>query len=107
MPICIGTRRRRSTSATRHQRRCEALWDILGRHGKKVGVAGYTEIPEVHGVGETGIRMGSSAHPETSSLFFTIVDGDKVAELKEAMCSYCGAYDRHMKMVQWGVEEIV
>ena len=74
---------------------------------KKVGVAGYTEIPQVHGVGETGIRMGSNAHPETSSLFLTVIDADKVAELKEAMCSYCGAYERHMKMVQWGVEEIV
>ena len=74
---------------------------------KRVGVSGYTEIPEVHGVGESGIRMGSSAHPETSSLFLTVVAADKVAELKEAMASYCGAFDRHMKMVQWGVEEIV
>ncbi|MEN8164424.1 MAG: PG0541 family transporter-associated protein [Acidobacteriota bacterium] len=73
---------------------------------KKVGVAGYTEIPEVHGVGETGIRMGSGAYPETSSLFFTIVKAEKVSELKEAVSSFCGAFERHMKMVQWGVEEV-
>lgn len=74
---------------------------------KKVGVAGYTEIPEVHGVGESGIRMGSGAFPKTSSLFFTIVAPEKVNELKEAVNRFCGAFDRHMKMVQWGVEEVV
>lgn len=74
---------------------------------KKVGVAGYTEIPQVHGVGESGIRMGSGAFPKTSSLFFTIIAAEKVRELKDAVSSFCGAYERHMKMVQWGVEEIV
>ncbi len=74
---------------------------------KKVGVSGYTEIPEVHGVGETGIRMGSGAFPATSSLFFTVVDAEKVQELKETLNSFCGAYGRHFKMIQWGVEEIV
>ncbi len=74
---------------------------------QRVGVTGYTEIPGVHGVGETGIRMGSNAFPATSSLFMTIIEADKVGELKEEMASYCSAYDRHMKMVQWGVEEIV
>ncbi len=73
----------------------------------KVGVAGYTEIPKVHGVGDTGIRMGSGAFPKTSSLFFTIVKAEKVHELKEAITSFCEAYGRHFKMVQWGVEEIV
>lgn len=74
---------------------------------KRVGVAGYTEIPEIHGVGETGIRMGSGAFPATSSLFFTVIEAEKVHELKETMKSYCGAFERHMKMVQWGVEEIL
>jgi hypothetical protein len=74
---------------------------------QKVGVSGYTEVPGVHGVGDTGIRMGSNAFPKTSSLFLTIVAPEKVAELREAMGSYCKAFDRHMKMVQWGVEEIV
>lgn len=72
----------------------------------KVGVSGYTEIPGVHGVGASGIKMGSSAYPATSSLFLTVVEESKVAELKDAVGSYCGAYDRHMRMVQWGVEEI-
>ena len=71
------------------------------------GVTGYSEIPNAHGVGETGTRMGSRAHPQTSSLFFTVIEPDKVNPLKEALCAYCDTCDRDMKMVQWGVEEVV
>ncbi len=67
---------------------------------KRVGVTGYTEIPEVHGVGKSGVRMGSGAFPATSSLFFTIIEADKIQILKDAMKSYCGTYERHMRMVQ-------
>ena len=74
---------------------------------QRVGVTGYTEIPSVHGVGESGIRMGSGAFPATSSLFFTIIEAEKISTLKEAMKVYCGAYERHMKMIQWGVEEVL
>lgn len=73
---------------------------------KRNGVTGYSEIPNAHGVGVTGIRMGSGAHPKTSSLFFTILEAEKVAPLKEALCTYCDACERHMRMVQWGVEEV-
>lgn len=71
------------------------------------GVTGYSEIPNSHGVGQTGIRMGSGAHPKTSSIFFTVVEPDQVAPLKKALCTYCDACDRDMKMIQWGVEEVV
>ncbi len=74
---------------------------------QREGVAGYTEIPNSHGVGSTGIRMGSGAHPKTSSVFFTVVGEGMVATLKERLCSYWDACDRHMKMIQWGVEEVV
>ena len=74
---------------------------------QRVGVTGYTEIPEIHGVGRTGVRMGSGAFPATSSLFFTVVEAEKTAELKEAISSFCSTFERHMKMVQWGVEEVV
>lgn len=73
---------------------------------KRNGVTGYSEIPNTHGVGVTGVRMGSSAHPKTSSLFFTIVEPDKVDPLKKALCAYCDACERHMRMVQWVVEEV-
>lgn len=70
------------------------------------GVAGYSEIPNAHGVGESGVKMGSRAHPRTSSIFFTVVEADQVAPLKKALCAYCDACDKNMRMVQWGVEEV-
>ena len=81
----------------------EELEVLLKNHG----VAGYSEIPNAHGVGATGVRMGSSAHPKTSSIFLTIVEPDMVQPLKDGLCAYCDACDRHMRMVQWGVEDVV
>lgn len=74
---------------------------------KRNGVTGYSEIPNAHGVGTTGVRMGSRAHPKTSSIFFTVVEAEQVEPLKKALCSYCEACERHMKMIQWAVEEVV
>ena len=73
---------------------------------KRNGVTGYSEIPEAHGVGESGVRMGSRAHPETSSIFFTVVAADQVLPLKEALCAYCDACGHKMRMIQWGFEEV-
>ena len=73
-------------------------------HRKRI--AAYSEIPDAHGVGRSGIRMGSRAHPKTSSIFFTVVEPDGVEPLKEALCAYCDACGKHMRMVQWGVEEV-
>ena len=44
-------------------------------------VLGYTEIPTVYGAGRTGMRLGSRAFPETSSIIFTVVEKEKVDEL--------------------------
>jgi hypothetical protein len=70
------------------------------------GVTGYSEIPNAHGIGVSGIRMGSRAHPKTSSIFFTVVEPEKVQPLKKALCAYCEACERNMRMIQWGVEEV-
>jgi len=70
-------------------------------------VIGYTEIPQVHGVGNTGVRMGSRAFPHTSSLFFTVVPDDQVQVLRDDITSYCEACLKRMKMIVWAVEEIV
>jgi hypothetical protein len=83
---------------------CREEVEVLFHHN---GVTGYSEIPNAHGVGETGVRMGSGAHPKTSSIFFTVVEADQVAPLKKALSTYCDACEKHMKMVQWGVEEVV
>ena len=71
------------------------------------GVTAYSEIPNAHGVGQSGVRMGSRAHPKTSSIFFTIVASVEVEPLKKALCAYCEACEKQMRMVQWGVEEVV
>jgi hypothetical protein len=68
---------------------------------------GYTVIPESHGVGTTGVRMGSSAYPKTSSVFFTILTDDEVDEIKAEVQSYCEACERKMKLFVWAAEEIL
>jgi len=83
---------------------CREELEVLFKHH---GVTGYSEIPNAHGVGMTGIRMGSGAYPKTSSIFFTVVEPDLVMPLKEGLCAYCKACERNMKMIQWGVEEVV
>ncbi|HOC43112.1 MAG TPA: hypothetical protein PKJ99_08870 [Thermoanaerobaculales bacterium] len=70
-------------------------------------IVAYSEIPNAHGAGRSGVRMGSAANPRTSSIFFTVLDEQRVAELKEMICSYCEACAKDMRMIQWGVEEIV
>ncbi len=82
---------------------CREELEVLLQHK---GITGYSEIPNAHGVGASGVRMGSSAHPETSSIFFTVVEEDQVAGLKETICSFCDASDKKMRMIQWGVEEV-
>jgi len=74
---------------------------------QKNGVTAYSEIPNAHGIGQTGVRMGSSAHPKTSSIFFTVLEADQVQPLKETISSYCDACNKHMRMVQWTVEDVV
>jgi hypothetical protein len=70
-------------------------------------VLGYTEIPTVYGVGRTGLRLGSRAFPETSSIIFTVVEKDKVDELLAAIDGECKDCREKMRMIVWGVDRIV
>ena len=70
-------------------------------------VLGYTEIPTVYGMGQTGIRLGSRAFPETSSIIFTVVEKDKVDELLAAIDSSCADCRQAMRMIVWGVERMI
>jgi hypothetical protein len=81
----------------------EELEVLLARHQ----VSGYTEIPGAHGIGASGVRMGSGAHPQTSSVFFTVLPAERLAPLREEILAYCQACAKTMKMVVWGVEEMV
>ena len=82
---------------------CREELEVLLR---RQGIHGYTEIPNTHGVGVSGVRMGSRAHPRTSSIFFTVVEDRLVDGLKEIIHSFCDASDKSMRMIQWGVEEV-
>ena len=73
---------------------------------QREGITGYSEIPGAHGVGASGVRMGSGAHPETSSIFFTVVEDDQVTGLKKTIGSFCDASDKKMRMIQWAVEDV-
>jgi uncharacterized protein YaaQ len=70
-------------------------------------VLSYTEIPTVHGVGKSGMRLGSRAFPETSSIIFTVVEKEKVEELLAAIDGECADCRDKMRMIVWGVERMI
>jgi len=70
-------------------------------------VLGYTEIPTVYGAGSTGLRLGSRAFPETSSIIFTVVEKEKVDELLAAIDASCDDCRQAMRMIVWGVEQMI
>jgi len=69
-------------------------------------VLGYTEIPTVYGIGRTGLRLGSRAFPETSSIILTVVEKDKVDDLLEAIEADCAGCKQSMRLVTWSVDTI-
>ena len=70
-------------------------------------VLGYTEIPTVYGMGQTGLRLGSRAFPQTSSIIFTIVEKEKVDELLAAIDSSCADCRKAMRMIVWNVDRMI
>ena len=82
-----------------HKEKLEAA--LSERH-----VLGYTELPTVYGMGQTGMRLGSRAFPETSSIIFTVVEREKVDELLQAIDSSCAQCRQAMRMIVWGVERM-
>lgn len=83
---------------------CKEELEILLKHRQ---IAGYTEVSEAHGVGATGIRMGSRAYPKTSSVFFTAVPADQAEQLRSHIVAYCEACQKRMKIFAWPIEEMV
>ncbi len=59
----------------------QRLTSLLEQHH----VRGYTELEHAKGAGASGRREGSRAWPGDSTLFFTIVPDERVAELQEAL----------------------
>jgi len=74
---------------------------------KEAGVSGYTEVPEVLGMGHSGMRLGSGAYPKTSTLVFTVVPREKVAVIRRGLCDYCESCGQlPYKMFQMDAEEV-
>jgi hypothetical protein len=67
------------------------------------GVRGYSEIPEVHGVGSSGPRMGSAAYPGTSSMIFAMVEPSLISTLSARLKDYCSQCHERIHLAHWPV----
>jgi len=83
--------------------RKEQLEAFLNRSG----VLGYTELPQAVGVGTSGKRLGSRAFPRTSAVIFTVLSDEALNELTSEIKRYCEDCGEHLKMIVWGVEEVL
>ncbi len=73
----------------------------------RAGVVGYTEIPHAIGVGETGPRLGSRAFPKTSAIIFTVVEAAAADGLVRDLKEYCRDCGERLKIIVWGVEDVL
>jgi hypothetical protein len=85
-------------------RQCRDRLEVLL---KELGVTGFTEVPEVLGMGKSGMRLGSGAFPKTSALVFTVVPEELVGNIRAGLCQFCDdTEDLHYKMFQLDVEDV-
>lgn len=70
------------------------------------GVDGYTEIPRVMGMGDTGPRLGSRAFPRTSAVIFTVVAAERLRQIRERIEACCGPDMGGAHMMAWDVESM-
>lgn len=62
----------------------EDLYDILRRRGLSPF---YTKLPEVHGVGDSGPRMGDHVWPEENFVLIVYCEDSEVGALKDAVAA--------------------
>jgi hypothetical protein len=70
-------------------------------------IAGYTEIPTVYGMGETGLRLGSRAFPQSSSILFTVVEEEDIEPLLAAIDEFCGDCRQAMRLLVWTIDRML
>lgn len=70
----------------------------------KQGVHGFTEIADTHGLGTSGIRMGSAAHPKTSVILMSVVETALRIRITEILKDYIRECNCHVSCVYWPVE---
>jgi nitrogen regulatory protein PII len=61
--------------------RVDDVRDLLESHG----VNAFTEVPGLHGAGDTGAHRGTRAFPGSSTLVFTAVADESAAGLIETL----------------------
>jgi nitrogen regulatory protein PII len=70
---------------------------------QKAGVTGWTEIPEVHGMGTTGPRLDSAAHPGSSAIIQALIEDRQLEGVVETIRHYCDQCREHIKLLHWDV----
>ncbi len=70
----------------------------------KQGVQGFTEIADAHGLGASGIRMGSAVHPRTSVILMSVVETTLRLRIVEILKEYTKECNCHISCVYWPVE---
>ncbi len=70
----------------------------------KQGVQGFTEIADAHGLGSSGVRMGSAVHPRTSVILMSVVDTALRTKIVEILKVYTKECECHISCVYWPVE---
>jgi hypothetical protein len=84
-------------------RRKEELELLLQREG----VAGWTEIPHVHGMGTTGQRLESAAFLGSSAIIQALVEDERIQSLVEVIHAYCAQCREHIKLLHWDVTMVM
>ncbi len=74
---------------------------------KRAGVTGYTEIPRAAGTGTTGPRLGSGAFPKTSAVIFSLIEPATLEALSRQIRDYCADCGERLRLVAWGVEQVI
>lgn len=69
----------------------------------KQGVPGFTEIADAHGVGTSGVRMGSAVHPKTSVILMSVVDSQLRQRIVDILRDYTRICNCHISCVYWPV----
>ncbi|MFB3851638.1 MAG: PG0541 family transporter-associated protein [Acidobacteriota bacterium] len=54
---------------------------------REKGIAGYTIVPNVFGVGKSGAKMGDRYHPGSSVLIMSAIEDDKIPEVMNCLNS--------------------
>lgn len=67
------------------------------------GVQGFTEIAQAHGIGSSGVRMGSAVHPMTSVVLMSIVDQEQRIKITSILKEYSDQCKCHVSCVYWPV----